>query len=341
MLEDYLYESLKLNRLPTTSNTKPYLDVAVEKVKERRRVRSRYLNTTSVIRAQNPTKKVSISNPRIEGYRAIYKNTYIIKPGDSIKFKARCTYTGLAPEVIAIVQRIEDVSREDMVLFLPQSYFDIEVEYTVSEPKTITCSIDTAPHAKTPLRYLRLSTSLTQTYPIGLYDDRYKPTSEYPVAGADNAVLDIPYTWKVENKVYPENIPTGLYFENLSISYLSGFVNYGGKYYKDPSTNNTVRISARIRNLTGYTLTVSHWGLMLAVLYDGDRNVSATNVNVSFSPFTLYNTQTKDYTLNINLPTWAYGKVAIAHAMNFYRGDTLIYVGGPFYCFEVFRLRLP
>ena len=340
-----MYESLRQGKLPTVSGVKPRTEVVVEKLKEWRRTYIKYLNTASAIRAQSPTKKVSISNVRIEGYRATYRNAYMAKPGDSVRFGARCTYTGLEPETIVITQRVDGKSREDVVLFLPQSYFDVKVDYEVQEPKTITYRVDTAPRLKAPVRYLidsvRLSTSLTQTYPIGLYDDRYKPTSEYPVVGVDNAVLDIPYTWRVENKVYPENTPPELYFENLSISYLSGFVAYGGKYYRDPSTNNTVRISAKVRNATGYALDVEHWGLLVAVLYDDDRHVSAANVDVSFPSFTLYNNQIKDYTLDVNLPTWAYGKVAVAHALNFYRGGTLIYGGGPFYCFEVFRLRLP
>jgi len=118
---------------------------------------------------------------------------------------------------------------------------------------------------------------------------------------------------------------------------------YEGKFYKDPSTNNTVRLSYRVVNNSQYNLNVVHWGLVVAVLYDDNQHVSQANLSVSIPSFDLYRGQYRDYTIDVNLPTWAYGRVAIAHASNFYdkATNTLKYTGGPFYKFEVYRLRLP
>jgi hypothetical protein len=217
----------------------------------------------------------------------------------------------------------------------------------VSEPKNLTCKASSKPRPERPGAYIidviRESNSLTLTYPIGLFDDRYKPVSEYPVSGVDNAVLDIPYSWRIQNTIYPQPVLSGLSFSNLNISFVSGFLQYEGKYYKDPSGNNTVRISCRVTNNSQYDLNVRHWGLVVSVLYEDNQHVSQANVSVSFPTFDLYRGQYRDYSIDVNLPTWAYGRVAIAHALNFYdkATNTLRYTGGPFYCFEVYRLRLP
>ena len=247
--------------------------------------------------------------------------------------------------MIVIQQSIDEVTETMNVLFMPKSTYELEVAKSFVDPGNITCKAITRPRLEFPLKFLidliREYNSLSQVYSIGLFDDRYKPVDEYPVQGVDNAILDIPYSWGIENKVYPLPLPNGLIFDNLSVNFVSGFINYENKFYKDPETNNTVRITARIINNTGYTLNVQNYGLVLSTLYEDNRHVSQAIIDISFPSFTMYNGTTYNYSLDINLPTWAYGKIAIAHAINFFRNGILFYTGGPFFCFEAFRLRFP
>jgi len=271
-----------------------------------------------------------------------------VRSGDSISFKARYTYGGVKPEVIVLEQRIDGAKKTATILFpMRGSYYDLEVSTQITDPKNVTCKAISKPRRELPLRYLldwmREYNEVTQTYPIGLFDERPKPVSEYPVSGVDNAVLDIPYSWSVQNTAYPQPALGGLSFTDMRVEFSSGFLMYEGRPYKDPSSNNTVRVRCRIVNNSSYDLSVRHWGLVLSTLYEDNRHVSQANVDVSFPSFDLYRGQYRDYYLDVNIPSWAYGRVAIAHAMNFYdkATGTLRYAGGPFYCFEVYRLRLP
>jgi hypothetical protein len=336
-----------VNRLPTVPNAKPRVEIVAERIRYRQRLNSFLLNGFFTLKSQSPHKVLQITNPRLEGYRAVISNAYIIRPGDELKFTARYVYNGTKPETL-LIEQSADGEKQSLIAFFPtKSYIDVTTSVRVGEPKNLTCRALSKPRPGRPLAYivdmLRLSNELTLTYPVGLLDDRPKPVSEYPVRGADNAVLDIPYSWRVQNTVYPQPVPEGLAFSNLSVEFVSGFVQHEGKYYKDPSTQNTVRIRCRVSNNSAYNLRVEHWGLVVAVLYEDDRHVSQANVSVRFPSFNLDRGQSRDYHIDVNLPTWAYGKVAIAHAMLFHDGATqaLRYAGGPLYCFEVYRLRLP
>lgn len=149
-----------------------------------------------------------------------------------MKFTARYIYNGIKPETLLIEQSVDSEKQSFLAFFPPKSYIDVTTSTTVSEPKYIACKATSKPRPERPGAYIidviRESNSLTLSYPIGLFDDRYKPVSEYPVSGVDNAVLDIVYSWRVESTVYPQPVLSGLMFSNMSVSFVSGFCNTRG-----------------------------------------------------------------------------------------------------------------
>jgi len=346
MLEELIYSSLIEGKLPKIPNTKSKFELSVEKFRDKQRLLNNVMNATSVVKVQStPWKVITITNVGLEGYRTTMRNAYIVKSGDTLTFKATYKYSGIKPEVITLQQSIDDEVRTMYVLFMPKSTYELAVSKTIYDAKNITCKAVTKPRPERPRPYIRdtirESNDLSVSYPVGVFDDRYKPVSEYPTPNVQNAVLDIAYTWRVQNTIYPTPLPPGLDFTDLRVEFISGFIVYDGKVYKDPATNNTVRIRARIVNNTGANIAVKHWGLPVSVLYEDDKHVSQANVDVSFTTTAITNGTSYAYYLDVNLPSWAYGKVAIAHALNVYKGGMYIYGGGPLYCFEVYRLKLP
>jgi hypothetical protein len=343
-LGELVFRVLAEGRLPTVPNAKPAVDLLAERLRELNRSRVLAVNKALLVYAERAWRKLVKITGELAGYRMTYKSAYVAKRGDELAFRATYTYTGAKPELITMELRAGESRKSRADLFTPMERRTEEVRVPVSEPGNLSCRARSFPRIRGPIRYAlarrRIYNELSQVYPVGLLDDRYKPVSEYPVSGADNAVLDVPYSWRVENTVYPSP-PAEVVFDNLAVSFQSGFVSHEGKYYKDPSVNNTVRVTARVMNRSSYTLTARHYGLAVLVLYEDNRHVSQVNVSVSFPDTTLSPGASRSYYFDVNLPTWAYGKVAVAHALRFYRGDTLFWTGGPLYCFEVFRLRLP
>jgi len=339
VLEELIYNNLGKGEIPKIKNTKSFFELRSEKFNTRIRTVLNVSNTLALIRPLSITKPISINKVSFSGYRNITSRTYMIKPGDQLVFEVTYKNNERLPVMAKLEQSMADVKDVVNVLFMPQTTYVITQKKSITKPTRLMCSATASAIARSKKIY----DAVTQTYPIGLYDDRYKPVSEYPVSGVDNAILDIAYNWKVQNTVYPTPVPSGITIDTLSLTYYSGFIDYEGKKYKDPTKNNTIKVKARIVNNTGYSLTLSNYGLILSTLYEDNRHVSQAVVDVGsqFSSISLSDGAYYIYELSVNLPTWAYGRVAIAHAINFIRGNTLFWTGGPFYCFEVFRLRLP
>jgi hypothetical protein len=344
VLEELVYRALAEKRLPTVPNTRPALDLLAERLRESNRSRALAVNKALLVYAERAWRKLVKITGELSGYRMTFRSAYIAKRGDELAFRATYTYTGAKPELIAMELRAGESRKSRADLFTPMERRTEEVRVSVSRPGNLSCTARSFPRIRGPVRYAvarrRIYNELSQVYPVGLLDDSYKPVSEYPVSGVDNAVLDIPYSWRVENKVYPPP-PAEVVFDNLAVSFQSGFISYEGKYYKDPAANNTVRVSARVTNRSSYTLTARHYGLVVSVLYEDNAHVSQANVSVSFPDTALSPGASRTYYFDVNLPAWAYGKVAVAHVLSFYKDTTLFWTGGPLYCFEVFRLRLP
>jgi len=336
MLPELMLESLREGRLPKVYPAKAFAERVHYKVKDLSWARDNIRNQLVLVKPLTIVKAVVITGASFSGYRTTLRNAYIGKYGDTLKYTVNYKNQLLRPTMAKLTQKIGDQQKVMNVLFMPTAPYTMEVDKTLTDPASLSCSA-TATSEAGLFRY----DSVSQTFNVGLFDDRYKPVAEYPVSGADNAVLDMAYSWGVGVSIYPSPLPSGLYIENISASYRSGFLGYEGKQYKDPAVNNTIRVSARVRNNTGATVTVKHWGLPLSVLYEDNRHVSQINVDVSFSDRTLSDGQYFDYYLDVNLPDWCYGKVAIAHAMNFYKDGLYFYGGGPFVRLECFRLRLP
>jgi len=342
MLPELMYQRLQEGLLPKAYPSKTILEQMKEQISmATRRVsmaRNSIVKSLKLVSPMAVRKAVSITGSKFSGYRVIARNAYIGKYGDELTYEVYFKNNLYRPTIAKITQKIGEVERTTSILFKPKESRSYSVTKKLTRPESLTCSAS----ATSELGLFRYD-SISERYDVGLFDDRYKPVEEYPVSGVDNAALDVAYDWTVGTFIYPTPLPEGLSIEKISVSLKSGFISFEDKNYKDPAVNNTIRISARIINRTGDILTIKHWGLPLSVLYEDNKHVSQINVNVSISDRTLYGYgEYYDYHLDINLPNWCYGKVAIAHAMNFYKGKrTFIYGGGPFICLECFRLRLP
>jgi len=334
MLPALMYEGLREKRLPLVYPARRLSDTL-----KARRIRRR--SVTNILRkAARPltrnVKLVAIEKTDFSGYRAIYRGAYIAVYGDEVSYRAWFKNRVAIPLVAKTEINLEEAKKIIHVLFMPMAVYESELRYTVERPEYLRASASAV--SETGLfRYDRIN----ETFTVGVLDDRYKPVGEYPVSGVDNAVLDLTYDWRVANLIYPLPLPEGLSFDTMSVSIRSGLLNYAGKFYKDPTVNNVVRAAARIRNNTGSTITVRHWGFPLSVLYEDRRHVSQVNIDVSFPERRIPHGGSYSYYIDFNLPTWAYGHIAAAHALNIYKDQMYIYGGGPCFQFEVFRLRLP
>jgi len=335
-LPELMYSSLEEGLLPKVYPAKSILEVGQYRLKQTLRRRDSLKNELALVKPMALRKAVAITSAKFSGYRTTLRNAYVGKSGDKLTYEVNYKNQLDRPTMAKITQKIGDVQDVVNVLFMPTAPYTRTVQKDLTNPSSLGCSAEVT----SELGLFKYD-SLSQTYNVGLFDDRYKPTNEYPVSNVNNAVLDIAYSWSVANTIYPTPLPSGLTIDSLSAELLSGFINYQGKLYKDPAVNNTVRIRARIVNNTGAPITVKHWGLPLSVLYEDNTHVSQANIDVSFATRTISSGSAYSYYLDVNLPEWAYGKVAIAHAMNMYKDSMYIYGGGGFYCIEAFRLRLP
>ncbi|RLE47823.1 MAG: hypothetical protein DRJ18_02780, partial [Candidatus Methanomethylicota archaeon] len=325
MLPELMYSCLERGTLPTVSTSKSFTELTVGKAYDRINRLAIASNMVNDIRPLAPAKPVTIVNAELTGYRVFYNNAYLCMPDDELAFTVYYKNQTSRPAVAKIEQEFAGKKVIYNVLFMPNAPYQIALKTKVSEPKKYVASAT----VKTALWVVFGTDSVSYTYPIGLFDDRPKPVSEYPVSGASNVALDIAYNFRVENKIYPTPLPSGLHIRDMYVQFVSGFVKYSGKLFKDPRTNNIIRVGARIVNNTGATIVVRHWGLPLSVLYEDNRHVSQVNVSVSFPDREIYNGQSYSYYLDVTIPSWAYGKVAIAHALKVYKGGMFIYGGGP------------
>jgi len=336
MLPELMYRSLERKRLPTVFPAKTFIERSEVLVKTLRMRGDVIRNELVKVKPLALMKAVTVTGSNFSGYRTTIRNAYVGRYGDELVYKVDYKSQLARPTMAKITQKMGDITDTINVLFMPEAPYTHEVKKTLTDPESLPCSSSVT----SELGFFKYD-SISETYNVGLFDDRYKPSREYPVSGADNAVLDIAYDWRVTNLVYPLPLPSGLTFNSMSVQLRSGFLSYEGKPYKDPGVNNTVRVLARIRNNTGTPITVKHWGLPLSVLYEDNRRVSQINVDVSFPDRTIPNGGYYNYYLDFNLPAWCYGRVAAAHAMSFYRRGLYFYGGGPLWQFEVFRLLLP
>jgi len=337
MLPECMYKSLQEGKLPKVYPTKSLLELLPHRTRTLRRRKDEIRNVSvKLVRPLALVKAVTITGTKFSGHRTVFRNAYMCKPGDEVSYQVDVKNQLRRPTAAKLTVTMDEQKQIVTVIFMPLAPYSRTMKKKITDPEALRCSA-TVTSARGFFRY----DAVNETYNVGLFDDRYKPAGEYPVAGADNAVLDIAYSWKVTNLVYPTPLPSGLTFDSMSVEFRSGFLAYGGKRYKDPATNNIVRVRARIKNNTGAAITVKHWGFPLTVLYEDNRRVSQVNVDVTFPDRTIYNGQYYSYYLDIPLPTWCYGKVAFAHALSVYKEGMPIYFGGPLWQTECFRLRLP
>jgi hypothetical protein len=265
---------------------------------------------------------------------AVYRNVYVFEAGTEVIFRGRYVSTLFKPSTAKVVQSIDEDKRIVRVLFPGRgSYYECDVKHKIDKVGTLTATASISWRLRGDVQ--------TKNYEVGLFDWRDKPVSEYPVSGADNAVLDLAYSWKDGNFVYPPQLPEGLSFTDMALSFESGFCPFKGRYYKDPTVNNVLRLRFRVLNNTGKPVTIKFWGAPFSVLYEDLRHVSQVNINLSVEDRMVQNGYSTEYSFTINIPPWAYGKIAPALAFRIYRNGMLVYGGGPFFQASVGRLLLP
>lgn len=337
MLPERMYQSLREGRLPRVYLTRGIVrrTQGIAQTLRIRRGNVRNL-TTKLVRPLAARKAVAITDSAFSGYKITLKGAYIGKYGDELSYKVGYESQFVRPTMAKMVQSIGDVEETTHVLFMPQASFDKTVKKSITRPEALTC-VASVTSEKGFFKY----DALSEQFNVGVLDDRFKPATEYPVPGADNAILDLSYSWRVENKIYPQPLPSGLSFYSLVTDPFQGFFSYGGKYYAEPAVDKLVNVRSVIRNRTGSTLRVEQWGLLLSVLYDDNRRVSQVNIDIGFPTVNIGNGRDWVMSPSFPLPNWCYGKIAVAHAMNFYKDGMFIYGGGPLWQFEVFRLLLP
>jgi hypothetical protein len=326
----------RLDRMPRVRTRTPTVDRALgvlNRVSYRRIAR---LNALSDVRIMSRTKPVYVDSSNLLAPKdsfVIYKDVYVFEYGTKSLYHAKYIYDLRTPGTARVRQSMGEVAKTVRVIFPTRGYYELDIEYPITKPENVTC--------KSEITRMMRGDSQTKTYALGLFDSSLKPVSEYPVSGADNAELTLSYSWEDKNFVYPTPIPSGLTITDMNVKYVSGWCLFKGRYYKDPSTNNQVRLSWTLTNNMGKTITARHWGVPVSVLYEDGVHVSQVNADVSVPTQTILNGSSARYSFTVNLPTWAYGHVCVAHAVRVFEDSMITYAGGPCFQFTVGRLRLP
>lgn len=294
------------------------------------------INAVSDVRIMSRMKPVYVDSSSLLAPKdsfIIYKDVHVFEYGTKSLYHAKYIYDLRKPGSALVKQSIGNVAKHVRVIFPTRGYYELDVEYPVTKPENVTC--------KSEITWRMRGDSQTKTYALGLFDPSLKPVGEYPVPDADNAELTLSYTWEDKNFIYPTPIPSGLNITDMKVEYVSGWCFFKGGYYKDPSMNNQVRLSWTLKNNMGKTIKVVHWGVPVSVLYEDGLHVSQVNVSVSVPTQTIMSGSSVGYFFTINLPTWAYGHVCVAHAVRVFEDSMITYAGGPCFQFTVGRLRLP
>ncbi len=338
-MPERMYQSLREGRLPRVypAGTLVKRTQGVAQTLRMRRDGVRNL-ATKLVRPLAYRKAVAITDSALSGYETTFRGAYLGLYGNELSYKVGYKSQFKRPTMAKLVQSIGDVEETTHTLFMPEAPYTKTVKKPITKPEALACAASVISE-KGFFKY----DALSEQFNVGVFDDRYKSVAEYPVSGVDNAILDLSYNWKVENKVYPMPLPSGLSFYNFDVIASSGFLAHSGKYYKDPSVTNYVTVLATIKNRTGAKIRIEHWGLPISVLYEENKRVSQSDLgDIYFTPSRDIANGT-DYGCGwtIALPDWCYGKIAVAYAMNFYKDGMFIYGGGPLFQFEIFRILLP
>jgi len=206
MLPELMYKSLKEERLPkiypskTLAERLPHLGRTLK----RRKDELRNL-TVKTVRPLALVKAIMITGTKFSGYRTIFRNAYISRYGDELSYQVNVKNQLGRPTIATMTQAMGEEKEATTILFGPFAPYSRTMKKALTDPASLRCTT-TVTSAAGLFRY----DSITETYNVGLFDDRYKPSEEYPVAGADNAILDIAYSWRITNLIYPTPLPSGL-----------------------------------------------------------------------------------------------------------------------------------
>jgi len=298
--------------------------------------RSHKLNKAEFVMRQSLTKPFKIESVNLTGYRLTYGDAYMVKSGDTLTFSAK--YVSIRPGMGIITQKIGNAQKNMHVLFpTAKAYYDLSLDYTPQNPEKLTCVASIKPRA------LGQGDVITQVYPIGIFDLRDKPVSEYPVPGVDNYELDIAYSWENKTYIYPEP-PPEVMFSNITFTLKSGFTTFENNYYRDPNATLYADFSFNVSTAYNDYVTIRHWGILTGVMFEDTKHVAevdATNQVGKPADVSGYNARTAWSFKNVPFPSWAYGKVFLIYALKIFKGEQPVYYGGPVIQFTIGRLRLP
>jgi len=339
-LPETMFQRLREKKIPSPRPRTPIPSRIKGKIRASRYAGNEIANNLTYFRPLSRLKPVRVEDLALalpKGSFAKYKNVYIVKSGTEALLMGKYLWRMIKPGTALVTQSLGEEKNVIRVIFPPYGYYEAKTKLPINRAGTVT--------ATGTIRWRLRQDTTTKNYEFGLFDDRPKPVREYPVAGADNVVLDLAYRFEERNYIYPPPIPSDLSFGDLSIAPQAGFLYFAGRWYKDPTTNNTLRLRWTLRNNTPYTIKARHWGLPISVLYEDVRHVSQVNAELSVSERTISRGYTTTFDLTFNLPAWAYGYVAISHAVNVYQyrhgAWELYWSGGPVFQIMVGRLVMP
>lgn len=331
-----MFDRLREGSIPVGYTSKPVSIVAERARKSASMLLLLSLNSASKLKRITFIKSpVKIKDHGVSGHVGVIDGVLVSRYGDELVFSSIFENESRRPTIAKVRASVDGKGKLMHVLFMPNSYYELDVGYSVVRPSYVSFK------SSVESEYGSTYDELSLNYALGVLDNRPKPVSEYPIYGCDNVELDLYYDWRVGSYVYPSTLPSGLSFSNLSLSYVYGFIWYEGVAYKDPRVNNRVRACCTVRNNTGSTIRMVHYGLPISVMYEDNRHVSQLNAPISFPTVNMPSGSSYSYCIDVNIPSQFYGRIAIAHALSFYKGDYPIYFGGPVFQFEAYRLLLP
>jgi len=324
------YEALRAGVLPKWPNYTPQWQRRLHKLDQINRKRTDLRNT--LLSREQASAPFTIEAAQI-GPLYRYKDIYCTHSGQELTYAVSYQSHVVRPARTWIYQGIGDNKRRTVTIFLPKAAYTQKLKYKVEKPQKI--------HTYADIRIRRLISSarVEKDLEVGVLNYEPKPVEEYPVGGADNTTYGTEQTFEEGKKVYPHPVPDGVQFDISEPNFLSGVVVAEGDTFRVEPVN--ISFEYTLRNNTGETITASHWGFLLSVLYADKKHSSSADIDMSIEDREISNGASTSYSVRVTVPEWAYGYLVLTHALKLYRDNMLCYSGGPMWSIRLGRVFLP
>ena len=301
----------------------------------------------SNIRPKNIFWKLKVEKLQLLGAKTYINGAHIYKFGGTATVMAEYVNTSPVPHLANVKLEVDGSITMLKLLMGPNTRYQQTHTFTVTEPKQYEITASISPTR--PTIEARVSDSLTINVAVGLFDNRLKPVSEYPVSGAENAKLDIPYSFTGKTYIYPQQLPNGITINSIRATPVSGIITFEGQMYRHPLDIPYIELLFRVRNTSGADYIISYWGTVAIVIYDDPRYASLAEVTPHvpkrYTELSLRNNSTTTIKISIPIPTQFYGYVLLGHLMKMYsiEGSSRMftYAGGVFTEQTIYRILLP